>query len=919
MSDINQIHTALNRLFHQEGHRIVFWNDPEKEFQNTLPFLLLDGVTTLRLDEVGALEAKIRLEREEPCGKFLLYAPTEEPEYENDWLLDIRLYSRSFRADRASILLQELGLVNLHLRNHLADRRKFFDAKDRLQKLKNLVSPDDAAADLDRKMIAVVARADQPELFNIVRTLFHSWTQEGATGNRSPDGSHGMTRNDTEKPPVIDSNASSLSVFLPCVSVADFELDSPPAAWSLIEKFDLDGPFWQMVKTAFGYDEESATLKNFLLRLLLTDFAHHLKGDVPQALRGLLLPRNGWSNAVVCLAQWRDSSSKGTSYDRLSAEGAAILKIEDHLPSLEIDPLLDVMTFLVVEKRIASSLRERVQATADTIHADDVRAICTRRQAGHWATLTLAGSADNPREALHSVYDALVAAADFHALRNQQKSGFHYPDAAAMYRAYETELYRFDQLYRHFCESADTADAAGWNILKPLRIEIESHYVHWYLTNLSLAWGKFIEPSADASSGGLLTKWQIDNVANQYRFYDRNVRQWLDQGDNRRAFVIISDAFRYEAAQELAAELNGRYRFEATLSSQLGVLPSYTSLGMASLLPHKTLEYRVLGGGGIDVLVDGKSSVAGERNSVLKAVGGMACKSDELMAKKKDDGREFIKDMRVVYIYHDWVDAVGDDGKTELKTFGAVRTAIDELAALVSHIINNLNGYHVVVTADHGFLFTEKSPGETDKSKLKDKPENTILAKKRYLIGPKLPDNEVAWHGKLSVTAGVEGEMEFWIPKGTNVFHFVGGARFVHGGAMPQEIVVPVVTVKHVRKPDTKTKLVTVQVLGSNHRITSAYCRFQLIQMEPVSERVKPITLKVAIYEGDEAVTDLQSVTFESASGNLDERKKWINLVLKDRQYNKKTPYRLVLRDAETGIEQQNVEVIIDRAFTDDF
>ena len=37
---------------------------------------------------------------------------------------------------------------------------------------------------------------------------------------------------------------------------------------------------------------------------------------------------------------------------------------------------------------------------------------------------------------------------------------------------------------------------------------------------------------------------------NQYQFYDRNVRPWLDEGDNRRAFVIISDAFRYEAAQE---------------------------------------------------------------------------------------------------------------------------------------------------------------------------------------------------------------------------------------------------------------------------------------------------------------------------------------------------------------------------------
>ena len=121
MTDLNQINTALERLF-CEGHRIVFWNDPDREFMNALPFLLLDGVTVLRLDEVGSLEAKIRLERDEPTAKFLLYSPCEEPDFEDDWLLDIRLFSRSFRADRPSILLQELKLVNQHLRLHIAKR-----------------------------------------------------------------------------------------------------------------------------------------------------------------------------------------------------------------------------------------------------------------------------------------------------------------------------------------------------------------------------------------------------------------------------------------------------------------------------------------------------------------------------------------------------------------------------------------------------------------------------------------------------------------------------------------------------------------------------------------------------------------------------------------------------------------------------
>lgn len=869
MSDLKQIQSALHRLFHDEANRIVFWNDPDREFEDSVDSLSLDGVTTVLLHQAGALDTKIRIDRLETDRKFLLYSPAEEPEYENDWLLDIRLFSRSFRADRASILLQDLGLANLHLRTHLAERRKFFDSKDRLQRLKTLVEPNDVAPDLDRKMIAVISKSEQAELFNLLRTLFHAWTE-----------------------------------------TQDIDLDEPPAVWAQVEKFDLDAPFWQMVKSSFGYDEESPNLKNLLLRLFATDFSFHIKAEVPQSLQNLVLAKSGWSNAVVCLAQWRDSSSKGSSYDRLSAIAASLLKIDDVLSNLDLPQLVDLMTFLDAEKRIASSLRDLVKNTVDTINADEIRTIATRRQTGHWATLSIADTSDGPRSAFHAVYEALIAAADFYSLRNDHKIGFEFADAESLVNAYQKELYRFDQLYRHFCESADLAEAAGWSILKPLRGELEAHYVNWYLTELALAWGKFIEPE-----GGLLENWKVSGIPNQYRFYSRHVQPWLEKGDDRRAFVIISDAFRFEAAQELATELNGKYRLEATLSAQLGVLPSYTALGMASLLPHKNLSYK-----GTDVLVDGKSSIASERDTILQTVGGAACKFDEIMSMRKEEGREFIKDKRVIYIYHDAVDSTGDDAKTEDKTFEAVRRAIDELASLINFVVNSLNGNHIVVTADHGFLFTESAPVETDKSKIDYKPDNAIVAKKRYLIGPKLGNNPTAWHGKLSQTSNVDGDMEFWIPKGTNLFHFVGGAKFVHGGAMPQEIIVPVITVKQIKgksAADTKTKYVSVQVLGANHRITTAQHRFQLIQMDAVSDRVKPITLKVAVYEGSEPVTNVQNIKFDSTSSSLDDRKKWVSLVLKDRQYNKKTPYRLVLQDAETGIEQQSVEVIIDRAFDD--
>ena len=61
------------------------------------------------------------------------------------------------------------------------------------------------------------------------------------------------------------------------------------------------------------------------------------------------------------------------------------------------------------------------------------------------------------------------------------------------------------------------------------------------------------------------------------------------------------------------------------------------------------------------------------------------------------------------------------------------------------------------------------------------------------------------------------------------------------------------------------------------------------------------------------------TITFDSPSGQMDERQKWVSLVLREHPYNKKTRYRLVLCDADTGIEQASVDVIIDRTFTDDF
>jgi uncharacterized protein (TIGR02687 family) len=868
--DTKQVNDALDKLFQQQ--RIIFWNDPDREFVEYLSgsiFAPVEGVKVIRLDQTGALEAKLQIERDDPNGKYLIYSPLEEPNFDDDWLLDIRLYSHNFRADRASIVLEELGLQTQSLADHLKKRQKFCDNKDRLQKLKAIVVPEDQSDDIDRKMLAVTVKADQPELYNILRTLLHYYAD-----------------------------------------VDDIDLRQPAPIWEQIEKFDLAEPFWRFIKKAFGYTEETPSLENLLIRLLVTDFVQHLHGKAP-SLEHLVLPQAGRANAVVCLAQWRDSASKGSSYDQLSKYVALRINLPDQLHSFDIDHLIDVQTFMDVENEIARNLKERVLSSADAINVEDIREIATKRQSGHWALPSSSGFAGIPRKELHAVYEALVVAADFFNLRNIHRDGFEFDDPTAMYKAYESQLYQFDQFYRHFCEYADVCK--NWNMLKPLREQVEAVYSNWYINALALAWGKFVD-------SGLLEKWKINGVSNEYEFFSKYVEPRLEESERRKTFVIISDGFRYEAAHELTQELNGKYRFTAELSSQLSVLPSYTALGMASLLPHKKLEYDTKG----SILIDGKGcATSDQRNDILASVDGVVLRADDLLKMKKEEGRDAVAGKKVVYIYHDEIDSRGEKQATEGDTFEAVRKAINELGDVIRFIINSLNGNYIVVTADHGFLFTESKPDETHKSKVDHKPAGTVHDKKRYLLGRNLPTVDEAYHGNTLITAKAEGDMEFWLPKAVNLFRFSGGVtRYLHGGTMLQEVAVPVITVRQVKgkgKADTKTKEVGVQVLGVNHRITTPKYRFQLLQTEPVSDRVKGITLKVAIYQGNDPVTNIEKVTFDSTSENMDQRTKQVVLVLEDRQYDKKTKYTLRLRDAESDIEQSTVDVIIDRAFSDDF
>ena len=364
--------------------------------------------------------------------------------------------------------------------------------------------------------------------------------------------------------------------------------------------------------------------------------------------------------------------------------------------------------------------------------------------------------------------------------------------------------------------------------------------------------------------------------------------------------------------------INGKYRLKADLEPMLGVVPSYTALGMASLLPHKRLSFKPGG----DIAVDEKpAGSTDQRAAILSVYEGTAVKADELMVMSKDKGREFVKPYRLIYIFHDRIDAVGDKAASEGNTFEAVRKAIDELYALVSFIINSLNGTNVFITADHGFIYQEKPPVPIDKSKMECDAKNAVKTHKRFILGKKLNETDNTFFGNTRITARTDDGMDFLLPKGTNLFNFMGGARFYHGGAMLQEIVTPVVSVSEmsgVRLEKSEVRTVGVSLLGAYKKLVTNRPVYQFIQTDPVSDRMKALTLKISLRDGNDLISNEETVTFDSRSASLDERRKSVKLVLKTGHYDNKKEYFLVLRNTD-DTEYERMPITIDIAFANDF
>ena len=602
-------------------------------------------------------------------------------------------------------------------------------------------------------------------------------------------------------------------------------LDDETELFDKLKRYNLIEAYWEMVKDAFGYDK-SENIKGLILALFQDELNSHLNSG------------KFTNEAHIFMNDWRDSRNYGELYSSWAEKLEVELNIMQQLKNQPLDKLVHIETYPCVDKVIAMHLQQEVYN--ETITTEKLEAIVdTRRNKIFYHT------------AQHTILALLEARRLFEDVE-KKVSGMTMLSAKEGFQLYINELYTVDQHYRHYFREANLAESH--NLLPDITAKVEQIYTNIFLSGLAKKW----QPCVD-----IMDIWHVDGIYSQRSFFNTHVKPFTSKG--KRVFVIISDALRYETMVEFHKRMSLEKRMECSMKTpMLGVLPSYTQLGMAALLPHKELSYEKESD---EVFANGKSTKGTEnRSKILQATvpNSIAIKADELLAIP--NGKTWIKDYDVIYIYSNTIDKVGDSLATEKNVFKATEDEMEKLTRLVKYI-RDANGYNILITSDHGYIYQNETLDETDFTDFKALGGTCFIENRRFVIGQGLWEGNGVTSWK-SEKVGLKAGVDIQTCKGINRIRKQGsGTRFIHGGSMPQEVAVPVMHI-NIKKSET-VSTVDVDILGKQNNITTASISVKFYQVDATSEKTKGVTLRMGFYDANnENISDSIVLTFDSDSND---------------------------------------------------
>ncbi len=600
-----------------------------------------------------------------------------------------------------------------------------------------------------------------------------------------------------------------------------------------------------------GYAGELTDTQALGQHVLISALLSELSGEARAAL-----PHVGSADhAPLChavFAAWARLEDCLEALEELCVKTEEALGLEQVFAAMESATLAGASVFPCIDAELLRRMYAMLEA--DPKRTGEALELTGRRRACAWY------------ERFAPYYEAACAAARMQQFYHANQGALAGLGASAVWEAYASKLYPMDTHYRAFqvafkrCVTRDLYNL-GDDGLRACAKAMENLYEGWFLRGLAERW-------IDVAEGPLTQRGYVEGIARQVDFYASEVTPAV--AGSRRAWVIVSDALRYEMAAQLANKLEAATKGTCELTSMQAALPSVTKCGMAALLPHGTMAMQEAEGD-FKVLVDGhEAATTSARQAQLQTQcpGAVAVNYEGFVNKMgRAERKELVGEASLVYVYHNTIDATGDKPATESKVFAACDEATEELCDLVRLIVREFGAGSVTVTSDHGFLYTAEPLGASEHLAVSEVGAQVVKQGRRYLIAragnaaDELVDVPLpAGAVKADASgAGAEGgnpsQLHALMPRACVRISMGGdGENYVHGGITLQEMCVPVLRFSNRRSGSAgyvETSYAGLAVVDAPEVVSNSIFTVELLQEQPVGGKVLPCEYEVFV--GDDA------------------------------------------------------------------
>ena len=857
--DSDKIIQELNQRFNAPlpefyKRRIVFWYDEDGEFRDRLEEITLTDAKLVALTGTNNFAVKKLLSVDDTTSNYLVYCPLAYERPEDNWLLDIELYSEEFRADLVSIWMDELGIPSTPaMRKQVKEYRKYFNAKNRRDKIASQSKAPTVPAQLHMAVMGALGGLKDVTPAAIMKEVLKAG---------------------------LDINTNYL--------------------YREFVNYGADKAFWSMVKQGSGYDSEQHDIAMLATHMLLTATTRTMRLEYLAGLDGFIsTPHQAFCFDFV--SDWLHSEDQ-EQLTEIAKTVEEELKLPTRFMKLEVSDLVDTEIFPCLDEVILIKLMTEI--SDHIIDVDVIKATVEKRR-------TTVGYAQ-----FKDYYEGILQVANMQAFYKEHTTGFHSAEAKKVWKEYTTEYYVMDTYYRlfhkSFGESLKSYNSDLHDLFTHVMEKVEGLYTNWFLGQLGGNWSSVCSEELQKYGRILEIPQQTDFYKNRISNADSRVFVVISDALRYEVAASLAEQLRRETQADVKLQdVQGifptitKFGMAALLPHKElevelhGEVLKVMADGVSTDASYRDKVLKNANGNSVAIKYnDLVSAKRADRSAMVKGmdvvyiyhdtIDEASHTADTMVFPACDDAIQELKNLTKIIC--------NDFGATHI-LFTADHGFLYTYSPLTEDDKIDQSGF-VNRIVEYGRRFAimmkDSNPDYLQKVQfLEGKSEYDAFAPKENVRIKKLGGGLNFVHGGISLQEMVVPVIDY---------HFLRNQSKEYQ--------------RNQKKYDTKP--VEVSLLSATHKVSNMIFSLNFYQKEPVGDNREAATYQLYFTDSSgKQISDIAKIIADKTSDNGQERTFRCSFNLKSLKYDNKEIYYLVIADAD-GLVVSREEFQIDIAFAVD-